>query len=85
MVSICNFLPPPSPRVRRRVSYTISLTINLFTTNGKGNGKACFSPALQAEDCKEKIARNSCLSFYVLTECSQKFEPLRPVLLSLVA
>jgi hypothetical protein len=83
MVSICNFLPPPSPRVRRRVSYTISLTINLFTTNGKG--KFAFFRHCKDEYCKEKIARNSCLSFCVLTECSQKFEPLRPVLLSLVA
>ena len=49
------------------VSYTISLAINLFTINEMG---VAF-PSLGRENCKENIARNSCLSFYVLTGCWQ--------------
>jgi hypothetical protein len=73
---------------RRRVSYTISLTINLFTAYvlltpmGMEMQKLVF-PGIAGKDCKEKIARNSCLSFYVLTECSAKVRttasvPLEP-------
>jgi hypothetical protein len=47
------------------VSYTISLAINLFTANQMG---VAF-PIMGRENCKENIARNSCLSFYVLAVC----------------